>query len=51
MIVLLQQKKISMNCSKAKTKFPLNLYYNGDESYLRLNKTKICKFKENDNIS
>ena len=29
----------------------LSLYYNGDESYLYANKTKICKFTMKDNIS
>ena len=31
--------------------FALSLHYNGDESYLYANKTEICKFKANDNIS
>ena len=30
--------------------FPLNLYQNGNESYVFVNKTKICKFKTHDNI-
>ena len=29
----------------------LSLLYNGDKSYLHLNKTKICKFKAKDFIS
>ena len=29
----------------------LSLLYNGDKSYLYLNKTKICKFKAKDFIS
>ena len=36
---------------KAKIKFCSNLHYNGDESYLYVNKTEICKFKANDNVS
>ena len=51
MIALVQQKKISTNFSKAKTKFCLSLHYNGDESYLYVNETEICKFKAHDNIS
>ena len=43
--------KISINVSKANTKFCLSLHYNGDESYLFVNKTEICKFKANENIS
>ena len=27
------------------------MQYSGDESYLYVNKTEICKFKANDNIS
>ena len=43
--------KININFSKANTKFCLSLRYNGDESYLFVNKTGICKFKANENIS
>ena len=50
MITLVQQKN-SINFSKAKTKFCLSLHCNGDESYLYVNKTEICKFKANNNIS
>ena len=50
MVVLVQQKKISINFSKANAKFCLSLHYNGDESYLYLNKTKIFKFKVKDNV-
>ena len=50
MIALVQQKK-KINFSKAITKFCLSLHYNGDESYLYLNKTEICKFKVMHNIS
>ena len=50
MVVLVQQKKkFSINFSKAK--FCLSLHYNGDESYLYVNETEICKFKVKDNIS
>ena len=51
MIALVLQKKISINLSKANTKFGLSLHYNGDQSYLYLNKTEICKFKVNDEQS
>ena len=44
------EKKISINFSKAKTKFCLNLHYNSDDSYLSLNKTEIFRMKANDNI-
>ena len=37
-------KKKGVSLSKANTKFSLSLHYNGDESYLYVNKTKICKF-------
>ena len=40
-----------INFSKAKTKFCLSLHYNGDDSYVYVNKTEICKSKANDNIS
>ena len=51
MIALVQQKKNYINFSKGNTKFGFNLHYNGDESYLYINKTEICKFKAKDNIS
>ena len=41
MIALVQQKKNSINFSKADTKFSLSLHYNGDEIYLYVNKTGI----------
>ena len=31
--------------------FCLSLHYNGDESYLYVDKTETCKFKANDNTS
>ena len=40
------------NFSRANIKnFCLSLHHNDDESYLYVNKTEICKFKANDNIS
>ena len=51
MVLVQQKKKISINFSTANTKFCLNLHYNGDESYLYVNKTEIFKFKAGDNIS
>ena len=51
MIALLQQKKNSINFSKTNTKLCLILHYNGDESYLYVYKTEICKFKANNNIN
>ena len=52
MIALVQQKKkISIDFSKANTKFCLSLPYNGDERYLYVNNTEIYKFKANDNLS
>ena len=53
MVVLLcwySRKKISINFSKANTKFFLSLHYNGGESYLHVNKTEIYKFKVKFNI-
>ena len=51
MVALVQQKEISINFSKANTKFCLSLHYNGNDSYLYVNKTEIYKFKGKDNIS
>ena len=50
MTASVQQKIISINFSKANTKFCLSLHYNGVNSYLYVNKTKIYKFKAHDNI-
>ena len=44
------ERKFSINFSKANTKFCLVLHYNGGESCLYVNKTKICKFKAKDKI-
>ena len=41
------EKKFSINFSKARTKFCLSLHYNGDNSYLFVNKKEIFKFKAN----
>ena len=49
MIALVQQEKLLLTL--VKTNFCLSLRYNGDETYLNVNKTKICKFKANENIS
>ena len=35
------EKKFCINFSKANTKFCLSLHYNGNESYLYVNKTEI----------
>ena len=40
-----------MNFSKADTNVCLSLHYNGDKSYLYVNKTEIYKFKAKDDIS
>ena len=49
--MLVQQKKNSINFSDANKKFCLSLHYNGNESYLYVNKTKIYKFKTKNIIS
>ena len=46
------EKKFSINFSKAKTKFGLNLHYNGENNYLFGNGEKIYKFNAiNKNVS
>ena len=45
------EKWFSIKCSKVNAKFHLILPYDGDESYLYINKTKIYKFKVKENIS
>ena len=46
-IALVQQKKkSSINFDKPETKFCLSLYYNGDESYLNVNKTEIPNLRQ-----
>ena len=49
-ILMVQQKKVSIDFSKANIKLCLTLHYNGDESYLHVNKTEIFKFKVKGNI-
>ena len=43
-------KRIIIEFTKANTKVAFSLHYNGDESYLYVNKQIICKFKAFDNI-
>ena len=50
-IALVQQKKNNINFSKSNTKFCLSLHYNGDESYLIVNKAGIWRFKAKNSIS
>ena len=45
------EKKICINFSNANTKLCLSLHYNGDDSYLYVNKTEIYKLKTRDNLS
>ena len=42
------EKKFSINFTKAKAKFCLNLHYNHDNSYLFVKGKQICKFKVDD---
>ena len=42
------QKMYSINFTKKNTKFFLSLHYNGENSYLFVNGTKIIKFKAKD---
>ena len=49
-VALVQQKKISISISKAKTEFCLSLHYSGDESYLYWNKTETYKLNAKENI-
>ena len=39
------EKKFSINFSKANTKFPLSLHYNGVDNYLFVNGKEIYNFK------
>ena len=39
------EKTYSINFTKSSVKFCLSLHYNGDNSYLFVNGTEICKFK------
>ena len=45
MIALVQQKKISINLSKARTIFYLSLHYNGDEIYLYVIKQRFTNLR------
>ena len=45
MEALVQQKKININFSKAKTKFCLSLHYNAGNSYLFVNGKEVYRFK------
>ena len=49
-IFVQQKKKLSINFTKANTKFSLGLHYNCNERYMYLNKTEICKFKTQGDI-
>ena len=40
----------SINITKVNTNFCLSLHYNGDNSYLFVNDTKIIKFKAKDSM-
>ena len=42
MVVLVQQKKNTINFIKENTRFYLSLHHIDDESYLYGNKTEIC---------
>ena len=42
---LVHQKKFDINFSKAKTKFCLSLHFNAANSYLFVDRKKICKSK------
>ena len=39
------EKTYSINFTKSRPRFCLSLHYNGDNSYLFINATEICKFK------
>ena len=42
------EKTYSINFTKSKVKVCLSLHYNGNNSYLFVNGTEICKFKAKD---
>ena len=42
------EKTYSINFTKSRARFCLSLHYNGDNSYLFVNATEICKFKAKD---
>ena len=45
-----QRKSLVLTLLKQTPKFALSLHQNGDENYLYVNKTEICKFKVCGNI-
>ena len=47
---LTAEKMYSINFTKVKTKFCLNLHNNGDDSYLFVNGTEIHEFKAKDSV-
>ena len=47
---LTAEKMYSINFTVTKKKFCLSLHYNGANSYLFVNGTKICKFKAKDSV-
>ena len=47
MVAMVRQKNNNITFSKVNTTFCLSLHYSGNESFLYLNKTDICKFKVN----
>ena len=50
--VVTAEKGFNINISNPKTKFCWSLHYNGDNSYLFLNRRDIYKFKaDNKNVS
>ena len=46
--IVAAEKKFTIHFSKAKAKLCLIMHCNGDNSYLFVNRKKICKFKAND---
>ena len=48
MIALVWHGKFGIKFIKANKKFSLRLHYNDDESYLYVNKKKICQFMAHD---
>ena len=46
--IMYTEKTYLINFTKTKVKFCLTLHYNGDNSYLFVNGTEICKFKAKD---
>ena len=48
MIALVQHGKCGIKFIKANKRLSLRLHYNGDQSYLYVNKKMICQFKAHD---